>query len=336
MRIFGILCSLLAILLFTLPVLVFDFSGRLTDTVQAGFAAFSNDEAKDNTANTKTEKTETVTVLQAASGNIVETDTVEYLVGCLACELPPDTPTEALKAQAVAAYTNVMRLKENPDGKAGAADITDDTGKHQGYYDEQTRREKWGDKYDAYTEKFTAAVNAVYGQKLTYENKPITAAYFALCAGKTESAENIWGGDIPYLVSVPSTGDRLSPDLQTETVLSADEMRKALSADSQITLGDNPAEWITDLKVSDTESGVVISVCVGGKTVTGQTLRARLGLRSPAFTVGYTDGNFRFTVSGSGHFVGMSQYGADYMARQGADYKEILAHYYPNTVLETA
>ena len=274
--------------------------------------------------------------MQAASGNVIETDTVEYLVGCLACELPPDTPTEALKAQAVAAYTNVVRLKENPDGKAGDADITDDTGLHQGYYDEQTRREKWGDKYDTYSEKFSAAVNAVYGQILTYEDKPITAAYFALCAGRTESAKNIWGGDVPYLVSVTSTGDRLSPDLQTETVLSAEEVRTALAADSEIVLGENPAEWITDLTVSDSESGVVTAVCVGGKTVTGQTLRTRFGLRSPAFTVGYTDGSFHFTVSGSGHFVGMSQYGADYMARQGADYKEILAHYYPGTVLENA
>lgn len=229
-----------------------------------------------------------------------------------------------------------MRLKENPDGKAGDADITDDTGLHQGYYDEQTRREKWGDKYDTYSEKFSAAVNAVYGQILTYEDKPITAAYFALCAGRTESAKNIWGGDVPYLVSVTSTGDRLSPDLQTETVLSAEEVRTALAADSEIVLGENPAEWITDLTVSDSESGVVTAVCVGGKTVTGQTLRTWFGLRSPAFTVGYTDGSFHFTVSGSGHFVGMSQYGADYMARQGSDYKEILAHYYPGTVLENA
>ncbi|MGN0562386.1 MAG: stage II sporulation protein D [Candidatus Fimenecus sp.] len=333
MRIFGILCATLALFLFTLPVLVFDVSGGLAETVKSGVAAFSGN-GQTKTQNTSETVADTVTVLQAASGNVIETDTVEYLVGCLACELPPDTPTEALKAQAVAAYTNVVRLKENPDGKAGDADITDDTGLHQGYYDEQTRREKWGDKYDAYAEKFSAAVQAVYRQKLTYDGKPITAAYFALCAGRTESATNIWGGDIPYLVSVTSTGDRLSPDLQTETVLSAEEMRTALSANSEIVLGENPAEWITDLTVSDSESGVVTSVCVGGQTVTGQALRALLGLRSPAFTVSYADGSFYFTVSGSGHFVGMSQYGADYMARQGADYKEILAHYYPGTALE--
>ncbi|MGN0570935.1 MAG: stage II sporulation protein D [Candidatus Fimenecus sp.] len=335
MRIFGILCATLALLLFTMPVLVFDFSGSLSDTVKSGFAAFSGDE-QGEAKNTTKKREDTVSVLQVASGNVIETDTAEYLLGCLACEMPPDTPTEALKAQAVAAYTNVIRLKENPDGKAGDADITDDTGVHQGYYDEQTRREKWGDKYDTYSEKFSAAVNAVYGQILTYEDNPITAAYFALCAGRTESAKTVWGNDVPYLLSVTSTGDRLSPDLQTETVLTADEVRTALSADKEIVLSEDPASWITDLNMSDSESGVVTCVSVGGKTVTGQTLRALLGLRSPAFTVSYLDGSFHFAVSGSGHFVGMSQYGADYMARQGADYKEILAHYYPGTVLKNA
>lgn len=333
MRIFINLCAMLALLLFTLPVLVFDFSGSLFDTVKSGVAAFSGDEQADMQSKTA-EDGDTVTVLQVASGKVVETDTVEYLVGCLACELPPDTPTEALKAQAVAAYTNVVRLKENPDGKAKDADISDDTGVHQGYYDEQTRREKWGDKYDACAQKFSAAVEAVYGQKLCYDGKPITAAYFALCAGRTESAETVWGNAVPYLVSVTSTGDRLSPDLQTEAVFSADELRTALKGDTEIILSENPAEWVTDIKLSESESGVVTSVCVGGKTMSGQALRALLNLRSPAFTVTFADGNFQFTVSGSGHFVGMSQYGADYMARQGADYKEILAHYYPNTVLQ--
>lgn len=333
MRIFGILCAVLALLLFTLPVLVFDFSGSLFDTVKSGVAAFSENEQAAIQSKSG-DSGDTVTVLQAASGKVVETDTVEYLVGCLACELPPDTPSEALKAQAVAAYTNVVRLKENPDGKAKGADISDDTGVHQGYYDEQTRREKWDGKYDVYAEKFTAAVKAVYGQKLTYEGKPITAAYFALCAGRTESAKNIWGNDVPYLVSVTSTGDRLSPDLQSEAVFTADELRTVLAKDAEIVFSENPAEWITDVKLSESESGVAASVCVGGKTMSGQALRTLLNLRSPAFTVSFQDGSFHFIVSGSGHFVGMSQYGADYMARQGADYKEILAHYYPDTVLQ--
>lgn len=334
MRIFGILCATLAVLLFTLPVLVFDFSNGFTGAVHAGFSAISEGRQEENNASKKKSEKDTVTVLQVSGGNVVETDTVEYLVGCLACELSPDTPTEALKAQAVAAYTNVIRLKQNPDGKAGDADITDDTRVHQGYFDEQKRREKWGDKFETYTEKFKNAVEEVYGQTVTHDGKPITAAYFSLCAGRTENAQTIWGSDVPYLVSVTSTGDRLSPNLKTETTLSADEVREKLSADPEIQLGDDPAQWISDLQVSESGSGAVATALVGGKTMSGQHLRTLLGLRAPAFSVTYQDGSFHFAVSGNGHFVGMSQYGADYMARQGADYKEILAHYYPNTVLQ--
>lgn len=330
MKTYGILCFVLAIAMFVSPLASFDFSRFSAENVKENLHLFSESKSRES------ENSDTVRVLQAASGNVTEVGTTEYLLGCLACEMPPSYSDEALKAQAVAAYTNLIRLKENPDGKAENADITDDTGKHQGYYDEATRREKWGEKYDVYTEKFTAAVQAVLGQTLTYNGKPITAAYFALCAGRTESAQVIWGGDIPYLQSVTSTGDRLSPDLQNEIRLSPDEIREKLSAEKDIALGDDPAGWFGSIQTADSGSGAAASITVGGKTLTGQQCRALLGLPSPAFAVEYKDGAFQFTVQGKGHFVGMSQYGADYMARQGADYKEILAHYYPGTVLENA
>lgn len=332
MKTYGILCFVLALAMFVSPIAVFDLSGFSAENVKSSFSALA-DSTKDKEEEASASK-DTVTVLQAASGNVVEMDTLEYLVGCVACEMPPSYHEEALKAQAVAAYTNLQRLKQNPDGKAGTADITDDTGTHQGYYDAATRQEKWGGKYEIYNEKVTAAVLAVLGQTLTYDGAPITAAYFALCPGRTESAQTIWGNEIPYLQSVTSTGDRLSPELNSEAVFSAEELRKALSADSEITLGDDPAAWfLGDLQVSENGTGTVTAVTVGGKTMTGQQLRTALGLASPAFTVALQDSNFTFSVTGSGHFVGMSQYGADYMARQGADYKEILAHYYPGTTI---
>lgn len=330
MKAYGILCFVLAVAMFVSPLAAFDFSHFSTENVKENLSLFSERRKETDKAG---ENKDTVRVLQAASGNVTEVGTAEYLVGCLACEMPPSYSEEALKAQAVAAYTNLVRLKENPDGKAGDADITDDTGKHQGYYDETARREKWGDKYAVYQEKFTAAVQAVQGQTLTYDGKPITAAYFALCAGRTENAQTIWGGGIPYLQSVTSTGDRLSPDLQSEIQHSADEVRKMLSANKDIALGDDPASWFGEIQYAESESGAVSKVTIGGKTLTGQQCRTLLGLPSPAFSVVYRDNAFVFTVRGNGHFVGMSQYGADYMARQGADYKEILAHYYPGTVL---
>lgn len=333
MKTYGILCFVLALAMFVSPIAVFDLSEFSAENVKSSFSARA-DSTKDKAEEASAADDDTVAVLQAASGNVLEMDTLEYLVGCVACEMPPSYHEEALKAQAVAAYTNLQRLKQNPDGKAGTADITDDTGTHQGYYDAATRQEKWGDKYEIYNEKVTAAVLAVRGQTLTYDGAPITAAYFALCPGRTESAQTIWGSEIPYLQSVTSTGDRLSPELNSEAVFSAEELRNALSADNEITLGDDPASWVSgDLQVSENGTGTVTAITVGGKTMTGQQLRTVLGLASPAFTVSFQDGNFIFSATGSGHFVGMSQYGADYMARQGADYKEILAHYYPGTAI---
>lgn len=337
MKTYGILCFVLALAMFVSPIAVFDLSGFSAENVKSSFSALA-DSTKDKSAEENDGgSANTVTVLQAASGKVIEMDTLEYLVGCVACEMPPSYHEEALKAQAVAANTNLQRLKQEPDGKAGTADITDDTGTHQGYYDAATRQEKWGDKYEIYNEKITAAVLAVLGQTLTYDGAPITAAYFALCPGRTESAQTIWGNEVPYLQSVTSTGDRLSPELNSESVFSAEELREKLSSDSDIHLGDDPAAWFSgDLQMSETGTGTVTAITVGGKAMTGQQLRTLLGLPSPAFTVAFQDGQFTFSVTGSGHFVGMSQYGADYMARQGADYKEILAHYYSGATLSFA
>ncbi len=334
MKTYGILCFVLALAMFAAPVAVLDLGDFSFAAAREVLFGEENETAE--TEETAAGDSETVAVLQAASGNVVEMDTVEYLVGCVACEMSAEAEPEALKAQAVAAYTNVQRLKADPDSTLAGADISDDPARHQGYLDEAARHEKWGDKYDAYNEKITEAVNAVRGQTLTCDGAYITAAYCALCPGRTESAANIWGGEVPYLQSVTSPGDRLSPDYTETTALSADEFREKTAADAEIVLGDDPSVWLADTQYSENETGVVTSVTVGGKTMTGQKLRTLLSLRSPAFTVEYADGQFTFTCTGNGHLVGMSQYGADYMARQGSTYEEILAHYYPGTTLSGA
>lgn len=334
MKTYAILCFVLALAMFTSPVAVFDLNGFSMKNVKNSFSAFTEKRA-DNGETDAQEKTDTVAVLQAASGNVVEVGTLEYLVGCVACEMAPTAEEEALKAQAVAACTNVKRLQSKPDDTLSGADITDDTGKHQGYYDEKTRREKWGEKYDVYNEKLTKAVQAVLGQTLTYEGAYITAAYFSVCAGRTESAKNIWGGEVAYLQSVQSPGDKLSPTLTADAVFSTEEFRQAFANTADVTLGDDPATWIgKEIAYSENDTGVVTGISVGGKVMTGLQFRTLLGLRAPAFTVTYADGSFTIHTTGHGHFVGMSQYGADYMARQGASYQEILAHYYPGTTLQ--
>lgn len=329
MKTYGILCFVLAFAMFVSPIAALDLHKFSSENVKSAFSALK--EGKKGTEETVTEPPRTdVSVLQTAGGNVVTVEEAEYVLGCVAGEMSPDCNEEALKAQAVAAYTNLKRLqREKKD--ADRPDITDDTGKHQAYWDEAKRREKWGDKFDSYTEKLQKAIESVLGEILTYNGKPITATFFSLSTGKTASAKSIWGGDIPYLQSVISAGDALAPDLVTEQSFSVDDLRNLLKKDKEIILPTDGTDFITEIKTDD--SGVVLFVTVGGKTMRGNAFRSLLGLKSPAFQLKVEEDAFVFTVSGNGHLVGMSQYGADCMARQGSSYKEILAHYYPGTTL---
>lgn len=300
---------------------------RLNEEDENGEVAVDT-ESKDEAEN------EAVKVMASASGEITEVSTREYLIGCVACEMPAGYDTEALKAQAVAAYTNLVRLRKNPDLSLNGADISDSPSTHQGYYTEAVQREKWGEKYDEYRLKTEQAVDAVMGEIITYDGEPIVAAYCAVTPGRTEDAGTIWSGDIPYLKSVVSAGDKLSPDCSATLVMSAEQLREAVAADSSITLGEDPGQWIGDFVLSDNATGAVVTVRIGNRTLTGNAARKLLGLRSPSFTVSYADGSFTFNTQGYGHLVGMSQYGADYMARTGSNYKAILKHYYKGVKIE--
>lgn len=328
MKTYGILCFVLAVSMLVCPLLSLDYSSFSFDNVKNAVINNKNEEEalSDDTATDESGKV--VKIKSTAGGNIISATELDYLIGCVAAEMPATYHEEAIKAQAVAAYTNLKRMQKSPDASLGGADITDSPSTHQGYYDEETQKEKWGEKYEDYHRKIKAAVTEVFGKTVIYDNEPITAAYSAICPGRTESAKNIWGGDIPYLQSVVSTGDKLSPDYTAETAFTSEQFKEKVSADKEIALGDDPGTWIGEIKYSENNTSVVLSVIIGGKALTGMQVRSLLGLRSPSFQVNFTNGSFIFKNAGYGHAVGMSQYGADYMARQGSTYIEILEHYY--------
>ncbi len=322
-RVLIIYIILLLAVIFT-PIAALDLS-------EFSFSNVKNTVFGDDKGDAEVQETGVVKVMAKADGNIMTTSVEEYLVGCVASEMPATYHEEALKAQAVAAYTNLVRLRKNPDSALNGADISDDPKTHQGYINDETQKKKWGDKYERYHEKILAAVSEVAGQAVTYESEPIVAAYCAISMGKTENAADIWGGSLPYLTSVVSSGDKLSPDYSSTVILTADQFKNAVSGETDINLSDDPSAWIGNIDF--TEAGSVKSVCIGGKSVTGTKARNLFSLRSPSFSVEYSNGNFVFNVFGYGHLIGMSQYGADYMARNGSDYKAILSHYYTGTQL---
>ena len=175
--------------------------------------------------------------------------------------------------------------------------------------------------------KMEKAVDSVLGCIAAYDGAPILAAYHSLCSGKTESAENVWGGAVPYLSAVDSIGDTYNSSLENSKTIAASEVRKILSeAFPKAFLPQDNTLLFTDFVLSP--SGTVLSCTVGNVSVSGQKLREIFTLRSACFSVKSEGENLIFTTKGYGHGVGLSQYGADFMARQGKGFEEILKHYY--------
>jgi stage II sporulation protein D len=171
------------------------------------------------------------------------------------------------------------------------------------------------------------AVSATDGEYLVYDGEPIQAVFHSSSAGATASGAEIWG-DVPYLVSVdtPETEDTV-PNFVSTVEVSLSDFAAALSeAFPDADFSGSADTWLAETTLSD--SGRVDNLLVGGVCVTGAEMRKIFSLRSTAFELEYTGSSFLFTVTGYGHGVGMSQYGANIMAQRGSSYSEILLHYY--------
>lgn len=261
---------------------------------------------------------------------IVTMDMQEYLVGVVAAEMPASFDSEALKAQAVAARTYAMYCAAG--AKHGEAQVCTDYACCQAWHSDEALRQNWGGEYDAYIQKIRQAVEATAGQYLTYEGQPVFAAFHSSSAGATEDCGQVWNPS-PYLVSVssPETAEDVPNYVSLVECTPLDFRDTLLYAHPEADFTGDESTWIGEISLD--QSGRVASAVLGGVSMEGTELRRLFSLRSTAFSLVYTDGVFRFTVTGYGHGVGMSQYGANVMARQGETYTGILAHYYPGTVL---
>lgn len=279
-----------------------------------------------------------IKVLLTEENKTVTVSMNEYLIGALASEMTPLYHTEALKAQAAICRTYAEKMieqqKENPSSELKGADITDDSSKHQGYITMDERKKKFGEQFETYEKKLSDAVKEAGGYIVTYNGELITAAFHAISSGQTESSKNLWGSDLPYLQPVQSAGDRLSPDYASSVSLTDSQFKEKAANLKGAALSGDSDKWIDKSTVSD--SGTVLSITIGGKEFTGLEVREAMGLRSPCFTVKHENGSFVFSVTGYGHGAGMSQYGADYMARQGSSWQEIIKHYYKGVQIQKA
>ncbi|UTE77553.1 stage II sporulation protein D [Rossellomorea sp. KS-H15a] len=262
-----------------------------------------------------------VAVYRSSQDLIEKLPLEQYVVGVVAGEMPADFEKEALKAQALAARTYMVNqlMSDDPSVPKGA-DVTD-TVAHQVYKNQKELATLWGSDYDWKIKKISEAVLETKGKVLTYDDKPITAAFFSTSNGYTENSEAYWTDDIPYLRSVESPWDKASPKFEDQKIIPINEFKQKLG----VTL---PKDGSVGTITSRTEGKRVAKVEINGKEFTGREIRDKLGLRSSDFTWYLKDDHIVIATKGFGHGVGMSQYGANGMAKEGKNYKDIVTHYY--------
>jgi stage II sporulation protein D len=275
-------------------------------------------------------------IKDTSTGKILTVDDRTFLCGAVAAEMSPLAPAEALKAQAVASYTYYSRLRESqrksPSSASGGADFTADPQNWNIYVTKEEMQKRWGSNYGKYYGTLSTVAGAVSGQVLKYSGQLIDATYFAISSGNTEDAEDVWGTKCAYLVSVASPCDAFAGGYRTTVSYSEAEMKTRIrNAAPKADLSGPASGWVG--KTERSGAGGVKTIVLGGQTVTGGKARSAFALRSSNFTVSYANGQFTFSVLGYGHGVGMSQTGAEAMARQGSGYKQILAWYYPSSTL---
>ena len=247
--------------------------------------------------------------------NIYEMNIEEYLIGVVGCEMPALFEEEALKAGTVAARTYLLNKLENNENY-----IISSTTNDQCYSDENELKEKWGDNYSKYRSKIEKAVNETKGEYMTYNGEIIKAFYFSTSNGKTENVQNVFGEKLDYLVSVDSNYDKNTTQFNKNIEITKSDFLKKLN------LSESKEIKITNITKNETNR--IDEITINDHKFKGTEIRALLNLRSTDFEITINEDKIKITTKGYGHGVGMSQYGANELAKIGYNYEEILKHYY--------
>lgn len=269
----------------------------------------------------------TITLLHSKTGETEQVNIDEYLLNVVSAEMPADYEKEALKAQAIVArtytiYKIIHKKHEN-------ADICDDSTCCQAWISKEDRLARWEEgKRENNWQKISECVNETKGKIITYNNEPIDAFFHSNSGGVTETPVNVWGGTgYPYLQSVQTSGEDAYTQYASEVIFTQEELLKKIKeVYSDITIDFRSDEEIKIIEY--TEGSRVKSLKIGNHEISGVEARKIFGLRSTNFEIIKDGNNIKFSVKGYGHGVGMSQTGADAMAKQGSNAEEIIKHFY--------
>ena len=302
------------------------FSNGLEENIQE-----NNEQVSNNNSNEVSEynynKYGTIKLLHKKTNEIEEVKIDDYLCNVVSAEMPADYELEALKAQAIVARTYTIYKVQNK--KHENADICDDSTCCQAWVSKENRLERWEEtKRKENWNKIQQCVNETKGKIITYNNQPINAFFHANSGGTTELPVNVWGGSgLPYLQVVQTAGEEGYTQYSSEVDLTQEELINKLKTkyeDIQIDFNNDE-----DVKIIEhTDSNRVKTVKFGNHELSGVETRTLLGLKSTNFEIKKENNQIKFLVKGYGHGVGMSQTGANTMAKQGNNCEEIIKHFY--------
>ena len=307
----------IVLIIFLIPILGTKKFKIINDTVQS---------SADN-KNYDYKEYDTVKLLHTKTGEIEELQLDEYLLGVVSSEMPASFHEEALKAQAIVARTyTIYKIKHS---KHENADICDDSNCCQAWISKEDRFEKWNiEDRESNWEKIEKAVNDTKGKIITYNGEPINAFFHSNSGGVTDTAFSVWGGtNYPYLQAVATSGEDAYSQYNSEVILTKEEFiskMKEYHADFNIDFESENSIQILNY----TEGGRIDNIKIGNLELTGVEVRNIFSLKSAKFTIEIGEENIKFKVIGYGHGVGMSQTGADSIAKNGGNYEEIIKHFY--------
>jgi len=254
----------------------------------------------------------------------------EYIIGVVAAEMPALFEYEALKAQAVASRTYAVR---SINDECDIEDMKTDGG--QAYISVDEMKNRWKENFDIYYERIKNAVFDTKGEIMVYDNEPILAVFHAISNGMTEESQNIWNKEMPYLKSVESRGDIDAQGYIYEEIIPLKVCISKLSEyKDDFVIGEKGFAGQCQV-VEKSYAGYIKKIKIGNTEFTGREIRGIFGLRSTCFTVEQRGEDIAFITKGYGHGAGMSQYGANSLAKEGMKYTDILKHYYTGTEFKT-
>lgn len=321
---------LLILISFLIPII---FTSKFGENKQTSSIVENIDNKQDKTSSIESsydyKKYNTVKVLHTKTNNIEEINLDEYLYGVVSAEMPASFEKEALKAQSIVARTYTIYKIIHNGGKHEAADICDDSNCCQAWISKEDRLSKWEEiERESNWNKIVQAVNETKGKIITYNGEPINAFFHSNSGGSTEAPINVWGGSgYPYLQTVETSGEDLYTQYKSEVTISKEELvnkMKEKYEDFSINFEEINAIQILEY----TEGKRVKTIKIGNKNLSGVEVRTIFTLKSANFTINIEDNNIKFSVIGYGHGVGMSQTGADSLAKQGKSCEEIIMHFY--------